>query len=113
MIGHNSGITLAGVINATKLKGTKLRDEKYLFHGAGSAGIGLACSAPRWSVKACRLRTPPDSLDFARARAREVKAVHGISRLERPPKLAKAPPKANQDLARGCEGGSCNTTHSL
>jgi Malic enzyme, NAD binding domain len=70
MIGHNSGITLAGMINATKLKGTKLRDEKYLFHGAGSAGIGLACSAPRWSVKACRSRTPPDSLDFARAKSR-------------------------------------------
>jgi hypothetical protein len=35
-----------------------------------------------------------------------------LKRLERPPKLAKAPPKANQDLARGCEGGSCNTTHS-
>ena len=42
------GITLAGMINATKLKGTKLKDEKYLFLGAGSAGIGLAellCSA--------------------------------------------------------------------
>jgi malate dehydrogenase (oxaloacetate-decarboxylating)(NADP+) len=36
------------MINATKLKGTRLRDEKYLFLGAGSAGIGLAnllCSA--------------------------------------------------------------------
>src|SRR5271165_3666436 len=43
-----AGITLAGMINATKLKGTKLMDEKYLFLGAGSAGIGLAdllCSA--------------------------------------------------------------------
>jgi malate dehydrogenase (oxaloacetate-decarboxylating)(NADP+) len=43
-----AGITLTGMINATKLKGTKLRDEKYLFLGAGSAGIGLAdllCSA--------------------------------------------------------------------
>ncbi|MGH6845304.1 MAG: oxaloacetate-decarboxylating malate dehydrogenase, partial [Methylocella sp.] len=43
-----AGITLAGMINATKLKGTKLSDEKYLFLGAGSAGIGLAdllCSA--------------------------------------------------------------------
>ena len=43
-----AGITLAGMINATKLKGTELRDEKYLFLGAGSAGIGLAnllCSA--------------------------------------------------------------------
>jgi malate dehydrogenase (oxaloacetate-decarboxylating)(NADP+) len=43
-----AGITLAGMINAAKIKGTKLKDEKYLFLGAGSAGIGLAnllCSA--------------------------------------------------------------------
>src|SRR5262245_57577015 len=43
-----AGITLAGMINAVKLKGTKLKDEKYLFLGAGSAAIGLAnllCSA--------------------------------------------------------------------
>jgi malate dehydrogenase (oxaloacetate-decarboxylating)(NADP+) len=43
-----AGITLAGMINAAKLKGTRLKDEKYLFLGAGSAGIGLAdllCSA--------------------------------------------------------------------
>jgi len=43
-----AGIVLAGMINAVKLKGTQLKDEKYLFFGAGSAGIGLAnllCSA--------------------------------------------------------------------
>jgi malate dehydrogenase (oxaloacetate-decarboxylating)(NADP+) len=43
-----AGITLAGMINASKLKDTSLKDEKYLFLGAGSAGIGLAnllCSA--------------------------------------------------------------------
>ena len=43
-----AGITLAGMINACKLKGSKLSDESYLFLGAGSAGIGLAnllCSA--------------------------------------------------------------------
>jgi malate dehydrogenase (oxaloacetate-decarboxylating)(NADP+) len=43
-----AGITLAGMINACKLKASKLKDEKYLFLGAGSAGIGLAdllCSA--------------------------------------------------------------------
>lgn len=43
-----AGITLAGMINAVKLKGTRLEDESYLFLGAGSAGIGLAnllCSA--------------------------------------------------------------------
>jgi malate dehydrogenase (oxaloacetate-decarboxylating)(NADP+) len=37
-----AGIVLAGMINATKLKGTQLKDEKYLFLGAGSAAIGLA-----------------------------------------------------------------------
>ena len=37
-----AGITLTGMINATKLKGTQLKDERYLFLGAGSAGIGLA-----------------------------------------------------------------------
>ena len=37
-----AGITLAGMINACKLKGTNLKDESYLFLGAGSAGIGLA-----------------------------------------------------------------------
>ncbi len=43
-----AGIVLTGMINAAKLKGTALKDEKYLFLGAGSAGIGLAnllCSA--------------------------------------------------------------------
>ncbi len=37
-----AGITLAGMINACKLKGSNLKDESYLFLGAGSAGIGLA-----------------------------------------------------------------------
>jgi malate dehydrogenase (oxaloacetate-decarboxylating)(NADP+) len=43
-----AGIVLTGMINAAKLKGTMLKDEKYLFLGAGSAGVGLAnllCSA--------------------------------------------------------------------
>lgn len=43
-----AGIVLAGMINATKIKGTQLKDEKFLFLGAGSAAIGLAnllCSA--------------------------------------------------------------------
>ena len=37
-----AGIVLAGMINAAKIKSTKLSDERYLFLGAGSAGIGLA-----------------------------------------------------------------------
>ena len=43
-----AGITLAGMINACKIKGSQLKDETYLFLGAGSAGIGLSnllCSA--------------------------------------------------------------------
>ncbi len=43
-----AGIVLAGMINAARIKGKKLSDERYLFLGAGSAGIGLAdllCSA--------------------------------------------------------------------
>jgi malate dehydrogenase (oxaloacetate-decarboxylating)(NADP+) len=43
-----AGIVLAGMINAAKIKGTKLGDERILFLGAGSAAIGLAgllCSA--------------------------------------------------------------------
>jgi len=43
-----AGITLAGMLNACKIKGTQLRDESYLFLGAGSAGVGLSnllCSA--------------------------------------------------------------------
>lgn len=37
-----AAITLAGMLNATKIKGTRLSDEKFLFLGAGSAAIGLA-----------------------------------------------------------------------
>ena len=37
-----AGIVLAGMINAARVKGSKLSDERYLFLGAGSAGIGLA-----------------------------------------------------------------------
>jgi len=37
-----AGVTLAGLINALKLTGGELKDQRILFLGAGSAGIGLA-----------------------------------------------------------------------
>jgi malate dehydrogenase (oxaloacetate-decarboxylating)(NADP+) len=37
-----AGVTLAGLINALKITGGRLRDQRILFLGAGSAGIGLA-----------------------------------------------------------------------
>ncbi len=43
-----AGIVLAGMINAARIKGSELSSERYLFLGAGSAGIGLSgllCSA--------------------------------------------------------------------
>jgi malic enzyme len=35
-------VTLAGIINAMKIKGEKLSDQKYAIHGAGAGGIGVA-----------------------------------------------------------------------
>jgi malate dehydrogenase (oxaloacetate-decarboxylating)(NADP+) len=37
-----AGVTLAGLITALEIKGEKLRDQRILFLGAGSAGIGIA-----------------------------------------------------------------------
>ena len=37
-----AGVTLAGLINALKLTGGQLKDQRILFLGAGSAAIGLA-----------------------------------------------------------------------
>jgi malate dehydrogenase (oxaloacetate-decarboxylating)(NADP+) len=35
-------ITVAGLLNAVRIKGEKLKDQRVLFLGAGSAGIGIA-----------------------------------------------------------------------
>lgn len=37
-----AGVTLAGVVNALKITGGQLKDQRILFAGAGSAAIGLA-----------------------------------------------------------------------
>ena len=37
-----AGVTLAGLINALKITGSQLKDQRILFLGAGSAAIGLA-----------------------------------------------------------------------
>ncbi len=37
-----ASVTLAGLITALEIKGEKLRDQRVLFFGAGSAGIGIA-----------------------------------------------------------------------
>jgi malate dehydrogenase (oxaloacetate-decarboxylating)(NADP+) len=36
------GVTLAGLINALKITGGRIEEQKVLFLGAGSAAIGLA-----------------------------------------------------------------------
>ena len=47
-----AGFVLTGMINAARLK-VQVKDEKYLFLGAGSAGIGSpTCSVPRLLRKA-------------------------------------------------------------
>jgi len=39
-------VALAGVINACKLKGERLRDQRFVIHGAGAGGIGVA-----WAIR--------------------------------------------------------------
>ncbi len=79
-----AGITLAGMINAAKLKGTKLKDEKYLFLGQGSAGSRLHVryqwsagivpqGSPRFPEAVC---TPARADTGFRRRDREHQADH-------------------------------------
>src|SRR5262245_25141091 len=66
-----ASVTLAGLVNAVRIKGTKLSEEKLLFLGAGSAGIGIADLI----VSAMR----SDGLSEEKARARiSLFDVHGL-----------------------------------
>ncbi len=44
-------VTLAGVINACRLRGEKLRDQRVIVHGAGAGGIGVAWAIQQGMVK--------------------------------------------------------------
>jgi malate dehydrogenase (oxaloacetate-decarboxylating) len=55
-------VTLAGVLNACKLKGERLRDQTIVIHGAGAGGAGVA-----WALVEGMKR---DGLSEAEARAR-------------------------------------------
>nr|WP_294529816.1 NAD-dependent malic enzyme [uncultured Rhodopila sp.] len=87
-----AGITLAGMINAVKLKGTQLRDEKYLFLGAGSAGIGLAdllCTA-----------LVAEGMDLKAAQAQVwMSDIHGLLQSERTDLVDFQRPYAHQHPA--------------
>jgi malate dehydrogenase (oxaloacetate-decarboxylating) len=55
-------VALAGVINACKMKGERLRDQRIVVHGAGAGGVGVA-----WAIREGLKR---DGLTDEEARAR-------------------------------------------
>ncbi|MDD5643552.1 MAG: NAD-dependent malic enzyme [Syntrophales bacterium] len=93
-----AGIILAGMINACRIKGTQLKDESYLFLGAGSAAIGasnLLCAAlvqQGLTLKEARSKvhlfdihgliesSRPDLLEFQRPYAHAHAAMHSFAK---------------------------------
>jgi malate dehydrogenase (oxaloacetate-decarboxylating)(NADP+) len=66
-----AAVTLAGLMNASRIKGTRLADEKLLFLGAGSAAIGIADLIVAAMMK--------EGVSEAQARARvSLFDVHGL-----------------------------------
>jgi malate dehydrogenase (oxaloacetate-decarboxylating) len=55
-------VALAGLINACRIRGEKLRDQTVVIHGAGAGGIGVA-----WAIRQGMVR---DGLSAAEAKAR-------------------------------------------
>src|SRR5258705_647024 len=94
-----AGITLAGMSQAITLQGTKLKDEKYLFLGAGSAGVGLAnlpVSAPPSPARTLQ-KAQPRGPNFRRYRLPDrtrqdiVVFYHPHCHQHRPPNKIAAP----------------------
>lgn len=56
------GVALAGLVNACRLKGERLRDQRVVIHGAGAGGVGVA-----WAIREGMVR---DGLSREEASAR-------------------------------------------